>query len=113
WAWISSRPTCDGLRPSCVEAFALIGLKLPPVSNRVTALAQHSIPNASRRVLLRSAIRLPMFQMIRAWLPVVAALITWAPGSSSQHRQYRRIAAASVDFAFLRATANSAEVNRR
>src|SRR5690606_38702040 len=56
---------------------------------------------------------LDTLKMIEAWSYVVAALITWAPSSGSQHRQYNKMAEASVDFAFLRATANSADVNRR
>ncbi|MNL82917.1 hypothetical protein D3C87_2104270 [compost metagenome] len=52
-------------------------------------------------------------KMIDACGKVVAALITCAPGSFSQHSQYSKIAAARVDLAFFRATANSAEVKRR
>ncbi|MNG24056.1 hypothetical protein D3C84_1087360 [compost metagenome] len=92
---------------------AWIGLKVAPVSTRLIALAQVSSPNASRRSGVFSTMRLAVLKMIEACGKVVAALMTWAPSSGSQHSQYSRIPEASVDLAFLRATANSAEVKRR
>jgi len=65
----------------------LIGLNVAPVSTRLIALAQHASPKASCRSGVFSVIRLATLKMIRAWLPVVAAEMIWAPSSSSQHWQ--------------------------
>lgn len=90
---------------------ALIGLKLAPFCHLAIAFANGSTEKASRRSGVISTIFFATPNTMRACEPVVAAVITCAPGSSSQHRQYSRIPAASVDFAFFRAIASSAVLN--
>jgi hypothetical protein len=106
---------CDGFKPSCVLAFALIGLKLPPISDNARYRVGECL-EAERFAKVRGALDHHLRRR-----PDLARLVAGRRRadhlrrlfSSSQHSQYSMIAAASVDFAFLRATSSSADVKRR